>query len=539
MELLKLQQEVRELRQQNFERQKDIQYVPFNIISNNLYINNSLNKSSINSNLPQNNNIYNTFIAEREIQKKRQLEQKKRTPFGKLPLRKGMFSYKTSSNIGNNNYNYNNMYRNNSQNIIEVQEPVYNENNINHFKYKNDNNPLLSADLKLNLDDNYIDNDDNNYNEQNRGLGERVLSASSLNLNKYKINKNNIINQKKNILIQNNQAKNYSNRLLNLDANNNQNDNNTSLIMNKSQIIRMNQNDIETRNNLSKGSGFKKKKIRKIADHFKNNPKYEKESRRMIIEYIKILNKRNIKRKKVYLLEDIEKNMEKYKISKKVLNKEYTPEEFNPMSIFNNSINVGNNKNLNNESTNSRKNILNNSFETKNNANVKQINNNTNNNKLISKNLFSPIKKNINNFLSKMNDVKKDKINILAFLSVPRIMNLYFMDEKYTFIFVLCPNNICCKDAIESYIFKFADINKKQYIGGFDLIKVKICSRIQNKPNNFYIETCNGKKYRNYEFETKSSYLANNYVKGINYLTQLVKCKLYNLQKKNVFLMNE
>ena len=63
MELLKLQQEVRELRQQNFERQKDIQYVPFNIISNNLYINNSLNKSSINSNLPQNNNIYNTFIA--------------------------------------------------------------------------------------------------------------------------------------------------------------------------------------------------------------------------------------------------------------------------------------------------------------------------------------------------------------------------------------------------------------------------------------------------------------------------------------------
>ena len=318
MDLLKLQQEVRELRQQNFERQKDIQYVPFNIISNNLYINNSLNKSSINSNLPQNNNIYNTFIAEREIQKKRQLEQKKRTPFGKLPLRKGMFSYKTSSNIGNNNYNYNNIYRNNSQNIIEVQEPVYNESNINNFKYNNYNNPLLSADLKLNLDDNYIDNDDNNYNEQNRGLGERVLSASSLNLNKYKINKNNIINQKKNILIQNNQAKNYSNRLLNLDANNNPNDNNTSLIMNKSQIIRMNQNDIETRNNLSKGSGIKKKKIRKIADHFKNNPKYEKESRRMIIEYIKILNKRNIKRKKVYLLEDIEKNMEKYKISKKV-----------------------------------------------------------------------------------------------------------------------------------------------------------------------------------------------------------------------------
>jgi hypothetical protein len=45
MELLKLQKEVRELRQQNFERQKNIRYIPFNIISNNLYINNSLNKT--------------------------------------------------------------------------------------------------------------------------------------------------------------------------------------------------------------------------------------------------------------------------------------------------------------------------------------------------------------------------------------------------------------------------------------------------------------------------------------------------------------
>jgi len=535
MELLKLQQEVRELRQQNFERQKDIQYVPFNIISNNLYINNSLNKSSINSNIPQNNNIYNSFISEREIQKKRLLEQKKRTPFGKLPIRKGMFSYKTSiiNTNNNNNYNYNNMYRNKSQNIIEVNEPTYNESNFNNFKYNN-NNSLLSAELKLNLDDNYIDNDNNIYIEQNKGMGERVLSASSLNLNKYKINKNNIINQKKNILIQNNQTMNYSNRLLNIDLNNNSNDNNPNLIMNKSQIIKMNQNDIETKNISSKRTGSKKKKIRKIADHFKNNPKYEKESRRMIIEYIKILNKRNIKNKKVYSLEDIEKNMEKYKISKKVLNKEYTPEEFNPMNLFNNSMSVGNFKKYNNDISEFRKNILNNSFEkNNNNANFKQINNN-NNNKLLSKNLSSPIKKNINNFLSKMNDVKKDKINIIAFLSVPRIMNLYFMNEKFTFIFVLCPNNICFKDAIESYIFKFADINKKQYVGGFDLIKVKICSRIQNKPNNFYIETFNGKNYRNYEFETKSSYLANNYVKGINYLSQLVKCKLYNLQKKNI-----
>ena len=129
-----------------------------------------------------------------------------------------------------------------------------------------------------------------------------------------------------------------------------------------------------------------------------------------------------------------------------------------------------------------------------------------------------------------MDDIKKDKINFISFLAIPRIMNLYFKEEKYKFIIVVCPNNICVKDAIESYIFKFLDINKKQYVGGFDLIKIRICSKIQNKPNNFYIETFDGKTSRNYEFQTKSSNIADNYVKAINYLTQLVKCKIYNFK---------
>jgi hypothetical protein len=360
-------------------------------------------------------------------------------------------------------------------------------------------------------------------------LGERVLSASSLNLNKYKINKNNIINQKKNILIQNNQAKNYSNRLLNLDANNNPNDNNTSLIMNKSQIIRMSQNDIETRNNLSKGSGIKKKKIRKIADHFKNNPKYEKESRRMIIEYIKILNKKEYKYKKAYTPEDISTTLEKNNISKKVLNKEYNLGDLNVWNAFNNSDIFINSKEINNNNLNSKKNLLNNnSIEANNLSYYKETNNN--NSKTISKNFFTPIKKNISNFLTKMNDVKKDKINIIAFLSIPRIMNLYYLEQKYTFIFVLSPSDICYKEGIESYIFKFSDINNKQFVGGFDLIKVRICSKIQNKPNNFYIETFNGKIKRNYEIEAKSSYIADNYVKYINYLSQLIKCKVYDIK---------
>ena len=231
MELLRLQNEVREFCQQNFEHQKNIRYIPFNIISNNLYINNSLNKSSINSNIRKNNSLFNSLISGREIQKKKKLEQKKRIPFGKLPLKRGMFSYKTSLNNNNvQNNNYNDLVRSQSQNIIEVNEPIYN--NINNNKYYN-NNSLLSAELKLNLDDNYGEGDINI--EQNKGMGNKVLSSSSLDLNKYKINKNNIINQKKNILISNNQRMNFSNRILNITPNNFQSNTNKSYNFNINQ----------------------------------------------------------------------------------------------------------------------------------------------------------------------------------------------------------------------------------------------------------------------------------------------------------------
>ena len=544
MELLQLQKEVRELRQQNFVRQNDIQYVPFNIISNNLYINNSLNKSSINTSLPQNNSLFNSFLSARDIQNKKQNEHKRKTPYGKLPIKKGMFSYKTSLNNENNynyknKYNYINMFRNKSNNIIEVNEPYYDYNN-----YKYNNNSLLSAELKLNLDDNSTDN--NNNLEQNKSMGERISSTSSLNLNKYKINRNNIINQKKNALIQNDKKMNNSNKIINISNNNgnssfskyinnnnqsNNISNNTNYnILNKSENLNFDAYKNEAKNNLSMAVE-KKKKIKKIADHFKNRPKYEKESRRMIIELIKILNKKENINKKVYSMEDIEKILVKNNISKKVLNKEFDPVEFNIINLFNKSSslgNIGKTKEINNKDKNDKNNSINSSFKENKRDNSNEIKNKK---KQKSKNLISPIKKNINDFLKKMNDVKKDKINIISFLSVPRIMNLYFMDKKYTFIFVLSPSNICYEEAIESYIFKFADINTKEFVGGFDLIKVRICSKIQNNPNKFYIETFNEKVHKNYIFEAKSSYLANYYVKGISYLAQLVKCKLFNLQK--------
>ena len=153
-----------------------------------------------------------------------------------------------------------------------------------------------------------------------------------------------------------------------------------------------------------------KKKIKKIADHFKNRPKYEKESRRMIIELIKILNKKENINKKVYSMEDIEKILVKNSISKKVLNKEFDPVEFNIINLFNKSSslgNIGKTKEINNKDKN---NSINSSFKENKRNNSNEIKNKK---KQKSKNLISPIKKNINDFLKKMNDVKKDKINII------------------------------------------------------------------------------------------------------------------------------
>jgi hypothetical protein len=262
---------------------------------------------------------------------------------------------------------------------------------------------------------------------------------------------------------------------------------------------------------------------RKIYDHYINNPKNEKESRRMIIELIKVLNRQNHKNNEKYMHGDIDAIMESNNISKKVLNKEYIlSKEFNSSGLFHNStIFNKNNKTFGDISLN--KSSFSNSMINNFNDSIMNLSN-----KVLSKNFNSPIKSNINNFLINMNDENIDKINMIKFLSVPRMMNLNFLNNKYKFICFLCPNNISFIKGIESYIFKFVDIRSYTLIGGFDLIKINFCSVNNNNQNNFFIETYDGKTQRNYEFETDSKDIAIQYVKYLIYLCQLEKCKIYN-----------
>jgi len=560
-----LQQEIDKLRKQNLEKQKLIKYVPLNIISNNLYINNSLNNKTPLKIKSNKNSRYNSFKKNNNNSSNSSLilnyKNKKNKSYGKLPFKKGMFSYKNSLM----NSTPNNMYKN------------INNLSSNRMNYKyNNNNSLLSANLKLNLD-----NDDNDNNlSQNIIIHGRISSSSSFDLNKYKItdknlinhlrpknmtcsnysnrnsnknvglyNNSNILNKKtftskhNNIIINNFNNNNINNNLKN-NVNNNMNNskiNNNKLSQNSLEMFKISPiipklvnnkennspslliiDDYKDNININSTKNLSNKK-RKIFDHFKDKPDNEKESRRMIIEYIKVLKQKKYRNQPET---DINTIMINNNISKKVLNKELTFKEFNSSNIYNSFINTKNNKN---NEANSIQSSFNDSLINNFNNSVVNINN-----EVLSKNFQSPIKNNISNFLTNMNDVKKDKINMIKYLSIPKYMNIIFLQKKYKYLCLLCPNNLSYINAIESYIFKFVDVKNNKPVGGFDLIKVNLCSLNNNNPKNFFVETYDGKTQRNYEFETNSKDTASYCVKSINYLSQLEKCKIYN--NKNIFL---
>ena len=550
IEIKRLQNEIQRLRKQNLEKIKQIKYIPLNIISNNLYINNNShnhNKKQINT--------YNPFIKKSQNLNNSSLSlnlKKKNKSYNKLPFKQGMFSYKNSliGSSPNNNYKNNNNYNNNSLNRINI-------------KYNN-NSSLLSANLKLNLDNDEADN--NNNISQSNIIQGRFPSSSSFDLNKYKISNKTIVNL--NLKKPNKSNKNFIRsiiskspfKIVNSDNNNIQHKktynskinnklfNNVNNNINNKQIIR-NSMDISKispifpkkipikgqssppllviddykNNNLNSRRNSAKK--RKIFDHFRNCEKYEKESRRMIIEYLKVLNRHNYKNN-ILGKSDINMIMAKKNISKKVLNQEIIAKTFNSFEIFNNSAFIKSNKNSNNELS-SVKSSLSNSLINNFNNSVMSINNN-----ILLKNFQSPIKSNINEFLINMNDEKKDKINMVKFLSIPRILHLFFLNKEYKYVCFLCPSNICYINGIESYIFKFLDMKSYKFMGGFDLIKVRLCSLSKKNHNSFHIETFDGKVNRNYEFISNSKDHALYYVKAINYLAQLEKCKIYN--NKNI-----
>ena len=407
----------------------------------------------------------------------------------KPPFKQGLYSYKQSFNTLENGYN-NKIFNNNfSNNFYSNNSPIY-----TNMKNKKENNNLLN-----------FTNNIQPWGGSHISNNNSSLSFSSINLNKYKINSMSSQNNK-NVMFNNNNNNNNNNSNNNNNNNNNtnnniitnniynqsnSNNNLNNLINIKKTNMSLNMNNINNTNNNNNNIS---KKI--YQNYFNDNPKYEKESRRMIIEYIKVLGSNNIKQT---LLDN--------NISLKVLNQKYNEVETN---------NFTNNQELFGEAKkqlylkNLNYSLSYDSFRSNNNEENSVIKNN--NNDIL----------NLDNLNNLIFIKDKKKINILNFLFVPRILNLIEEDENIAqkCIFLITLDKIYHMEGKESYNFQWRDISTNEIENEFNLKDIKSCY-ISKKYNNRFImeiEKDDLIENINFEIETPSKETCNNYVNGINYL---------------------
>lgn len=397
----------------------------------------------------------------------------------KPPIKKGIFSYKPTF-------------------ISSLNQDDSSKQNQQSGR-SNDNCSMISQDLQLH----FWDEDDEGFISSQKDR-QRKSSTTSINLNKYKIN--NITHLTSNTSTTKINKENYD--------------------MNKiSPIVSDNNHYI----NLPREKD-NVQLITKIleTDNFSNKRKNEKESRRMCLEYVKLLRKY-----KYNIYKPLDVVMKNNGISNKILNQtkiiepQHVEHQYMKTANFNENSQSSFIQNNNNKFIDSK--YIYQSpqlFVSSSGDNINE----------------SSSLKQFSKFIYQMTDDKKDKLNMINFLCVPRKMKLILTKssqlstKKFTkilsLIFILTPNMMCYQHGIESYIFKFMDPDKKKFIGGFDLIKVQSCIIGTNDPKHFHIETFDGKKTRQYEIDADSLELCASYVKSINYLNQLEKCKAFDYYSK-------
>ena len=419
----------------------------------------------------------------------------------KLRLQPGMFSYKTrkSSNFSNSVE---------SNNSIEKHNFSLISNKVTSINSSNKNQSLFPK-LKLLLDNAEISSIKTLTNNENN-ISNHFQNHSAMNLNKYKIMNYSLPQQVKSmdaINVDNNAFNNtnyyyndslkYNNIIIN-------NINQPSIKLNTDEIQQKPKQERRITSNLTrfvnkpKLVNYKNEKNNNgflIKNIFASKSKAENESRRMIIEYLKVLKQ---KEKNSSKLVNILRNLN---ISDKVLNQQ---------KLININLNIYTMSNQNSRF-----------FYLKSRKKIKFPGEATN-------------LRNISKFLKDMDDITNDKISMVKYLSVPRIMNLIFNEKNYKFIFMLRPNQFSFLKGLESYIFQFIDIKTKNIVGAFDLIKVNSCCVNYKDQKNVLIETFDGEIHRKYELITNSNNDASIFVKSINYLSRLEKCKIYNKKYLNM-----
>ena len=293
------------------------------------------------------------------------------------------------------------------------------------------------------------------------------LSFSSLNLNKYKINN---IPEKKN----------------------------------KSGLINTN---ILSNNKSNMNNSLNNSNIIEYYNYFNDCRKYEKESRRMLIELLKLNlgKKNNINNNNITGIKQL---MKDNKISLKVLNQKLTQKEYENEVNNNSNFSTINNKEVFGEAKKFvyLKNLDN--YVSQNSTITTEIIT-TNNNRLF----------NIENSIRNNNN--KKKINILNFLLTPRVLNLIEdMGEKQKFVFLISLEDNFYLEGKESYVFIWKNMENNEVENEFNIKKIIKCEENKIFRNRFGIKVINkefGEEF-NYEIETPSDEICNDYVIGINYL---------------------
>ena len=239
--------------------------------------------------------------------------------------------------------------------------------------------------------------------------------------------------------------------------------------------------------------------------------KHQKESRRMIIEYIK-----------TFYTSDINNNNKES--IKDFLNKS----SINPIIL----LKPEQKKVIKKEKSNSKLNIYINkkpSLITLGESKLTQ-NYDNENSLLMNLNNQNQSLKLMNNFLNNMDDDTPEKISLLTFLTIPRLMKMIISKEqKITFLFQATPTIISCSYGIESYIFKWSDCKNFSQIGFFDFINVDNCSlnHFDNKIFEISISSNNNMECINYLIEADNSDMAIKYINSIYFISQVIKLRAF------------
>lgn len=136
----------------------------------------------------------------------------------------------------------------------------------------------------------------------------------------------------------------------------------------------------------------------------------------------------------------------------------------------------------------------------------------------------------MNNFLNNMDDDTPEKISLLTFLTIPRLMKMIISKEqKITFLFQATPTIISCSYGIESYIFKWSDCKNFSQIGFFDFINVDNCSlnHFDNKIFEISISSNNNMECINYLIEADNCDMAIKYINSIYFISQVIKLRAF------------